>query len=98
MIILDNTYRLNGQALQIFVKYDEVKHQVMDVKNIILHSHGHSIPVGTLLIQFCKDDILKMVFGTDWRPICAEFLNPKSSPRANIHPTIEQALQPFITH
>lgn len=100
MIILSQTFAHNDQDFEIFVKYDEVSNQVLEVKSIMLHTHGTWYPVGSIMDKFFKEAIWKLIKGTNWETIYNEFVNPKPKKAESLidtlHPVMQESLSPFM--
>lgn len=95
MIILSKKFKHEDQDFEIFIKYDEVEKQPVEVKNINLHTHGHWYPVGTIMSKFFKDAVWALIVGTDWEAVKKETEHkPKLSD--SIHPVMAMALRPFL--
>jgi hypothetical protein len=92
MIILSQKFVHEDQDFEISVKYDKVLKKVLEVKNIVIHTHGNWYPVGNIMTKFFKEAVQKLIDQTDWEAICKEYSEP--APR-KIHPICEQALRPF---
>lgn len=67
MIILSHFFTHENQSLQIFVRYDVSTNTVTEIKSIFLISHGKTMPVGNLMMNFFEPEINKRVDEIDWR-------------------------------
>lgn len=95
MIVLSQKFQYADQDFEIFVKYDEVAKQPIEVKNINLHTHGNWYPVGTIMTKFFKDAVWKLITETDWEAVRIE--KEKAPTIADfIHPILQIAASPFL--
>jgi hypothetical protein len=95
MIILSKKFPHDGQDFEIFVKYDEVEKQPIEVKSIQLHTHGNWYPIGTLMTRFFKDAVWQLVTETNWEKVREEF-EGNHSKLNNIHPVMQEMLRPHL--
>lgn len=99
-MILSKKFPHNGQDLEIFVKYDVDAKKPIEVKHIILHTHGRSYPIGNLLNKYFKDTIWQLVCETNWEAVKKDFeddyFNNIEASVKLLPPAIGSALRPFL--
>lgn len=97
MIILSKKFPHDGQDFEIFIKYDEVAKQPIEVKSIQLHTHGNWYPVGNIMTKFFKDAVWVLVMSTNWEKVREEMEADKKDRLSDIlHPVMQEALRPFM--
>lgn len=95
MIILSQKFSHEGQDFEIFVKYDEVAKVPVEVKNIMLRTHGNWYPVGSIMTKYFKDAVWQLVTETNWEEVRQEFERSPSQ-LDNLHPVFQKLLQPHL--
>jgi hypothetical protein len=96
MIILNKKFAHAGQDFDIFIKYDEGEKKPVEVKNIMLHTHGNWYPVGTIMNKFFKDAVWQLITETDWEEVRREMEADTNKISDMLHPVMTAALRPFI--
>jgi hypothetical protein len=96
MIILSQKFGHGGQDFEIFIKYDEVEKVPVEVKNIMLHTHGNWYPVGSIMTKFFKDAVWQLITQTNWEDVRKEMENDRNSLLRNIHPIMQEMLRPHL--
>ncbi len=94
MIILSKQFPHEGQAFEIFVKYDEVAKLPVEVKSINVQLHGKWYPIGSIMTKFFKEAVWKLIKETDWEKVREK--QERSSLLKNLHPVFRQLLQPHL--
>jgi len=96
MIILNKRFVHEAQDFEMFIKYDEVEKTPLEVKNIMLHTHGNWFPVGNIITKFFKDAVWALITETNWEEVRAEMEGNTLNLSHTLHPVFEQALRPFL--
>lgn len=102
IVLLSKKFDHDDQDFEIYVKYDTEVKQPIEVKHILMHTHGRSYPTGNLFNKYFKEAIEKLVAETDWETIRKEFQDSYADNiEASIKllpPAIGSALRPFLIH
>jgi hypothetical protein len=96
MIILSKKFSHEEQQFEIFIKYDEVAKQPVEVKSIALQLNYRWYAVGTIMTKFFKDAVWTLINETDWEKVRMEQEQNKHKLSDLIHPVMEAALRPFV--
>lgn len=95
MIILSKQFPHEGQAFEIFVKYDQVEMRPVEVKCINIQLHGRWYPIGSLMTRFFKDAVWRLIMEIDWEQVRIEKENAPTLADF-IHPIFQIAASPFL--
>jgi hypothetical protein len=99
MIILSKKFEHDSQDFEIFIKYDEVAKRPIEVKNIMLHTHGNWYPMGGIMTMFFKEAVWKLIMETKWEVVRAELekqFKPYKELLGDLHPVIQSVFGPFV--
>jgi len=102
-MLLTHSIAHNGQTIEISVYYTPSINTVREIKSIWIHSMGGKLPVTGILMHLFEPQINKIIDLVDWREIYRTAMEYDWSGTEtnginmnNIHPTIAQAIAPFI--
>jgi hypothetical protein len=94
MIVLSQQFQHEDQSFEIFVKYDEVNKQPVEVKSINLRTNGRWYPVGNIMTKLFKDAVWNLITETDWEKVRLE--SEKNYLLKNVHSVFQTLLRPHL--
>ncbi len=63
---LNNTFKVNGQEMDVWVDYDPATNTVDEILNISFTGAGQTIDVSEIMIQFFETRINQLIDDIDW--------------------------------